>query len=383
MMQAGTVLPKHHLSPWAALAAVLGVALLGVLALAVLRVGPVDSITTGSSEAPRAGIAYFEFGETADTLWIADLQSPSKRTKLLLAQHAPEYGVVPSLSPDGRRFVYTSLPLETRKPTPETPAGLWLKSAGGSERPVLIARDVELLVRPVWSPDGRGVVYRRFSAQYGLYLHDVTHGAEPLPGAGERLLVEDAAALFPVAFSKDGMSLYYVRLSQEASVLYSLDLTSNEAKAVVRLADGMTRDWALSPDGTKLAYLEMTLDADKLASQAFIANIEAGTTRAVTSEDDNAFGPVWSRDGSLIVGRAGSTGAGVIRVGGEGAFKAPVNGFDVPLLQAPGNAGVIVSSFDGASASSPGVSALTLLAPDGARRRIASGDVTFLGWVNR
>jgi Tol biopolymer transport system component len=45
----------------------------------------------------------------------------------------------------------------------------------------------------------------------------------------------------------------------------------------------MTRDWALSPDGTKLAYLEMTLDADKLASQAFIANIESGTTRAVTS----------------------------------------------------------------------------------------------------
>ena len=73
----------------------------------------------------------------------------------------------------------------------------------------------------------------------------------------------------------------------------------------------------------------------------------------------------------------------VVRVGGEGAFKAPINGFDVPLLQAPGNAGVIVSSFDGASTSSPGDSALTLLASDGARKRIASGDVTFLGWVNR
>src|SRR3954469_19217395 len=169
MMQAGTVFPKHHLSPWAALAAVLGFAVLGVLALAVLRVGPVDSIATGGSDAPRAGIAYFEFGETADTLWLADLQNPSTRTRLLLAPHAREYGVVPSLSPDGRRFVYTSLPPETRNPGPETPAGLWLKSAGGSERPVLIARDVELLVRPVWTPDGRGVVYRRPGAQYGLY----------------------------------------------------------------------------------------------------------------------------------------------------------------------------------------------------------------------
>ena len=42
----------------------------------------------------------------------------------------------------------------------------------------------------------------------------------------------------------------------------------------------------------------------------------------------------------------------------EGAFKAPINGFDVPLLQAPGKAGVIVSSFNGASTSSPGESAM-------------------------
>src|SRR6185503_5105244 len=98
--------------------------------------------------------------------------------------------------------------------------------------------DVELLVRPVWTPDGRGVVYRRPGAQYGLFLHDVTHGAEPLPGAGERLLVEDTAALFPVAFTRDGSSLYYVRLSEEASDLYSVDVLSNETKVVVRLADG-------------------------------------------------------------------------------------------------------------------------------------------------
>jgi Tol biopolymer transport system component len=214
-------------------------------------------------------------------------------------------------------------------------------------------------------------------------MHDVTNSAEPLPGAGERLLIEDSAALFPVAFTQTGTSLYYVRLSNESSDLYSLDLTSNETKVVARLADGMTRDWALSPDGTRLAYVVMTLEADKLASQAYIATLSTGTAHPVTSEDDNAFGPLWSNDGSLIVGRAGSTGAGVIRVGGEGAFKAPINGFDVPLMQAPGNAGVIVSSFDGASASSPGATALTLLATDGARKRIADGDVTFLGWVTR
>jgi dipeptidyl aminopeptidase/acylaminoacyl peptidase len=383
MMQAGTALPKHNLSPWVALAALMGLALLSLATLAVLRVGPAASIAISGSDAPRAGIAYFEFGETMDTLWLADANYPSKRSKLLMVAHAAEYGVVPSLAPDGRRFVFTALPVATRKPSPETPAGLWLKSVAGGDRPVLIARDVDLLVQPVWSPDGRGVVYRRSVGGYGLYLHDTAAGGEALPGAVERLLVEDEAALFPVAFTNDGRSLFYVRLSNEASDLYSVDVVSNETKAVVRLADGMTRDWALSPDGDRLAYLVMTLEAGKLSSQGYIANLAGGTTRPITSEDDNAFAPLWSRDGSLIIGRAGSTGAGLIRIGGEGAFKAPVAGFDVPLLQAPGNTGVIVSSFDGASATTPGASALTLITPEGSRRKIASGEVTFLGWVNR
>jgi Tol biopolymer transport system component len=381
-MQAGTAFPKHSLSPWAVLAGVLGAALVGVLTLAVLRVGPVDSLTI-AGDAPRSGIAYFEFGETADTLWLADLNDATKRTKIMVAPHAAEYGVVPSLAPDGRRLVYTSLSPDVRRPTPETPALLWLKSVTGGERPVLIARNVDLLVRAAWSPDGRSVVYRRSGTRYGLYLHDVSTSAEPLPGAGERSLVQDDAALFPVAFSKDGASLLYVRLSNQASDLYLLDIATSETRMVMRLADGMTRDWVLSPDGAKLAYLEMTLDEGGMTSQAFIAGLSDGRARAVTSEDDNAFGPVWDRDGSLIVGRAGATGTGLVRIGGDGAFKAPVNGFEVPLLQAPGNAGVVVSSFDGPAANAPGSSALTLLTPDGSRKRLAGGEVTFLGWVNR
>ena len=380
-MQAGTTLPKSNHSLWAGIAGLLGLSLLALASLAVLRVSPLRAPAT--DETPSAGIAYFEFGATADTLWLADAANPSNRTRLLIAPHAAEHGVVASLSPDAQRLVYNALPPGLSRPAPDSPAGLWLKSTSGADRPVLIARDVDLLVEPVWSPDGARVVYRRSRPAYGLFMQDVTARREPLPGASERRLAQGEAALFPIAFSNDGAIRYYVQLGVESSDLDAVDVVTNEANVVTRLAEGLTRDGALSPDGTQLAYLEMKLEAGKITSQAFVADLLAGTRRAVSGDDEDAFSPVWTSDGSLILGSSRGNGGGLKRIGAEGVFKRPERGFDVPLMQAPGDRGVIVSSFDGASATSPGASSLTLLAPDGSRQRIASGDVAILGWVSR
>ena len=50
----------------------------------------------------------------------------TSRTKLLSVPHAPEYGVIPSLSPDRRSVAYTVLPPETPAPGPDAPAELWV-----------------------------------------------------------------------------------------------------------------------------------------------------------------------------------------------------------------------------------------------------------------
>src|SRR4051812_44535654 len=115
-MQTRTVFPKSNHAPWI-LGAIAGLILLGLAAAAVLSLGPVGGLSTGGSGGEKTGVAYFEFTDTADTLWIADPDRPTHRTKLFVAPHAAEYGVVPSLSPDGRSVVYTALAQDTPAPS--------------------------------------------------------------------------------------------------------------------------------------------------------------------------------------------------------------------------------------------------------------------------
>jgi Tol biopolymer transport system component len=370
-MQARTVLPKNnHALLFLALAA-LGV--LGLATAAMLRFGPVDGLSTGDSAAVKSGLAYFVFEEGADTLYIADPDNPKHRSKVFVAPHAAEYGVVPSLSPDAKRLVYTALPKEVLDPQPTTPAGLWTKTVSDSEKPRLIAKDVDLLVKPAWSPDGANIVFRRSAGTKGALF--VTTAA----GERERMLVsEEKAGLFPIGFSRDGENLYYTAVLTKGSDLYAAPIAGGAPKRVAHLADGLTRDWALSPDGTKLAYLQMSLDGGQVASKAAVLEIASGRIAVVSNEDVDAFNPVWTPEGRLIYGSLGEKGAGVVTQNGT-KVEAPAAGFDVPLLARQD--GIVVHSFSGGSSTNPGTSVLTYVASDGTRRTIADGEITFLGWV--
>jgi hypothetical protein len=58
-------------------------------------------------------------------------------------------------------------------------------------------------------------------------------------------------------------------------------------------------------------------------------------------------------------------------------------GFDVPLGWSRSGAAIAVRSFDGSSISAPGNARLDVLAANGARKTIATGEVTFIGWTYR
>jgi hypothetical protein len=113
-MQVRTTSPQAStLATW--LVAVLGAGLLVVLLLSFILEGKSsNSGTAAGSTASR--VAYFEFGANTDTLWTADATSPSSRTRLLSIDHASDYGVIPSISPDGTSFAYTALPPTTAAP---------------------------------------------------------------------------------------------------------------------------------------------------------------------------------------------------------------------------------------------------------------------------
>lgn len=331
-------------------------------------------------------IAYVEFGRASDTVWLASAANPQKREPVLSIEHALEFGAVPSLSPDGKRLAYTALPPNLKAPSAETPAGLWLASLEDGTPPEALAANVDLLVKPLWRPDGAGLVVRRSTAStldsghFRLVYVDLETRTE------RDIAFANGAALFPIAFTPGGNELLVARLSTDASDLLSLDLQSGAVREVGLLAAGLTRDWSLSPAGDGLAYLEMSLAGSQVRSRAFVLDLATGVRRPVTDGAGDDFAPIWTKTGALTIGRAGANGAGsgllTLRPGEDATLAPSARGFDVPLGASPTAEAIAVRSFDGASALAPGRPVLALVRTDGDRTTIAGGEVTFLGWTN-
>src|SRR3972149_1210494 len=135
-------------------AAIFGMAVLWLVAIqGVVRAG-----RSGPSAATPAGdrFAYVQFGIAVDTVYTASAEAPQKRTKAFEASHAASYGIVASLSPDGKHIAYNALPAEA-----------WVATLDGSRGPTLVASGADLLVRPVWSPGGNTLVFRRSTPEPG------------------------------------------------------------------------------------------------------------------------------------------------------------------------------------------------------------------------
>jgi Tol biopolymer transport system component len=286
---------------------------------------------------------------------------------------------VPSIAPDGRSLVYAALPANNPAPSPDAPAGLWLTSISRNAEPKLLVDNIDLRVPAVWSPDGASVVYRRSNAG-GFVL-----ALLPVTGGEERVLArsDGSLSLFPVGFSPDGARFYHVALSEAGSTLVELDIAGGVESQVAQLSPGITREWSLSQDGSKLAFLAMSYLPDTISARAYVLDLTTAQITPVTGASVDAFGPIWDSDGSLLAGTLGANGeANLVRFDGQTTtlLPAPARGFDVPLGFARDGGAYLVRAFSGASATAPGAATLTLIDQDGGRHVIAAGDVTFAGW---
>lgn len=382
---------------------------LGALALAALVVGALG-LTLGlrglasdepdkslrlHSLAQKAGplVVFSEFGVETDTLWAADPDDPANRIQLGRVDHAPHYGISPRLSPDGARIAYTVLPPDAPGRGPDAPAELWvLETAGGA--PHKLAEGVDLLITPVWSPASDAVVVRRSQWQeeapgsFQLSRIDLEGAAVPVAAAD--------ADLFPIDFSPDGAWLYYAVLSPAGTDLARATALGGGAETVAHLSDGFSRDWHLSPDGTRLAYLAETGGDDDIAFVTHVLDLSTGQVQTPLASAGLAqFGPIWERAGGLTIGRLDGPGgdSAPVRLTAEGGVLAPAvptvpgssaagAGFDVPLSWSPDGTHLAVRSFEGASLANPGPSRVVVVGADGRRHQLSPlSDVTVAGWL--
>jgi Tol biopolymer transport system component len=353
---------------------------------------PLPAPTPTASAEPQAfSFVYREFGQTADTIWRVDPADAGRQEKLATIGHAVGLETFISLSPQGDTIAYTALPEGARDE--RTGAQAWVLNLDGG-RPRLLAQGVNLLTRPLWSPDGRFVYVRRnLSGSIAILQIDLGNGQE---SAVLQHPVAEANELIPIAFAPDGVTLYYVQIgggAQTGVFLGAVDVASREGGVLMRLSDQAARDFALSPDGRRLAFINQAL------LRAFVADIQAGTVAPLSASglgSEAQLGPVWHPSGDMVsVGQLSVSGqpspeensgamANIPLTGGQPSFLAPPDkGFDVPLSWAPGGSFLAARSFQGNSLSNPGSSRLVLVSLDGQRVPVAEGSgAEPVGWVS-
>jgi Tol biopolymer transport system component len=148
------------------------------------------------------------------------------------------------------------------------------------------ARPVRGIHLPALSPDGRHIA---FAALNSLWLADGSGGRAP-----ERLRrSEPTRYLLGPAWARDGRSLLYADDRDGLLGVYRRDLATGKETA---LATGGRVHPALSPDGTRLACLDMT-------GRLVVRDLETGTER-VLATPLGAGGlpgrPSWSPDGRYV-----------------------------------------------------------------------------------
>ena len=207
-----------------------------------------DSSTTAFQSIQDQGqlLLISEFGEKADAIVAVDPADPAARTTIAEIDHAPGFGVFATLSPDGRSIAYTGLPAESARPSPGAPAEAAIVDEDGEVS--VLADDVDLLVAPIWTPDGASIVVRKNTPE--------ENGAGSFEllllgrdGSRSTITSWSSAAVFPIDFAPDGSALYFATLNETGSDLYRVSIDGDREEKIAHLSDEIARDWKLSPDG--------------------------------------------------------------------------------------------------------------------------------------
>jgi Tol biopolymer transport system component len=145
---------------------------------------------------------------------------------------------------------------------------------------------------PVWTPDGKRVIYRGTRKGYRNLFWKAADGT----GAEERLTNKADVVQTPTSVSPDGRWVLFDENTTAGGEIYRLSLEPTASGAAVEpvlVADG--RDGQVSLDGQWLAYISLVTGRDEIYVQPFPG---PGPRQPISTGGGKS--PLWSRDGKEL-----------------------------------------------------------------------------------
>lgn len=191
----------------------------------------------------------------------------------------------PSLSPDGKSFVYAS--------NQSGNFDLYLQRVGGKNLTNLTKDSSADETQPAFSPDGERIAFRSEREPRGIYVMEAT---------GENVRRVADSGFHPswspdgkeIVFSSEGRDQPDVRNSQP-SVLWIVNVATG-AKRLLTDRDAMQPAW--SPHGSRIAFWFMPPSVGR--SDIATISKDGGEPLVITKDAATNWNPVWSPDGKFL-----------------------------------------------------------------------------------
>ena len=194
----------------------------------------------------------------------------------------PGYYADPALSPDGSKLAFAM------RESAESTMDIWiLDVAGGAPR--RFTSDSADDRAPVWSPDGRSIVFRSLrQSGPGLYRKD-SNGV-----GGEELIIPSKNQIWPYQWYKQYLLYFEIIEGTPASDAWMYSFTEHKSSRFI-LTPFPEVDAAISPDGRWMIY--QTNESGRY--EIYLTTFPPSSTKmSVTSE--NGADALWSSDGKKL-----------------------------------------------------------------------------------
>jgi serine/threonine protein kinase/WD40 repeat protein len=202
----------------------------------------------------------------------------------LTNQHGTEF--FPTLSPDGRSFVYAS--------NENGNYDLFEQRVGGKNAKPLTPNTPSDEIEPVFSPNGEWIAFRSTRDPAGVYV---------MESGGENVRLVIAGCHHP-AWSPDSKEIVCSTAGHEeapttrntfASTLWIANVETG-AKRLLCENDAMQPSW--SPNGDRIAFWFMHPSSGR--SDIATISRNGGPVEVITKDDSTEWNPVWSPDGKFL-----------------------------------------------------------------------------------